>query len=106
MVHHTSPGISRSGGRPTSRNNRSGDRPNIYISRSSSQQACQSDNRPIVKDNRSMDRPTKKSTMSWTHGWSGQASLTSRLDNMDLTESTLTTTVVCGQDLPDSKEVG
>jgi hypothetical protein len=32
MVHHTSPGISRSGGRPTSGNSRSGDRPDIYIS--------------------------------------------------------------------------
>jgi hypothetical protein len=82
MVHHTSPGISRSGGRPTSGNSWLGDRPDIYISRSSSRQVCQSDNRPIVKDSRSVDRPIEKSTTSWTHGWSGQASLSSQLDNM------------------------
>jgi hypothetical protein len=91
MVHHTSPRISRSGGRPTSGNSRSSDRPDIYISRSSSRQACRSDSRPTVEDSRSVDRPTEKSTMSWMHGWSGRASLSSRLDNMDLMESTLTT---------------
>jgi hypothetical protein len=91
MVHHTSPGFSRSRGRPTSGYSRSGDRPTHYISRSSSRHACRSDSRPTVEDSRVVDRPTQQSTTSWMHRWSGRASLSSRLDNMDLAESTLTT---------------
>jgi hypothetical protein len=91
MVHHTSPGFSRSRGRPTSGYSGRVIDQHLYISRSSSRHACRSDNRPTVEDSRVVDRPTQQSTMSWMHGWSGRASLSSRLDNVDLMESTLTT---------------
>ena len=55
MVHHTSPGFSWLGAQPTSGNSRSGDRPNLYISQSSSQHACQSNSQPFVKDSRVVD---------------------------------------------------
>jgi hypothetical protein len=90
MVHHTSPGISRSSYRPTSRNNRSDDQLDIYIIRSSDRQACRSESQPAIEDIRSVDRLAKKLTMSWTHVRSGQASLLSQLDSVDLTESNIT----------------
>jgi hypothetical protein len=91
MVHHTSPcSVSRVVDLHLDTVSQ-GDRPNLYISQSSSRHACRSDNRPTVKDSQVVDRPTQQSTTSWMHRWSGRASLSSRLDNMDLTESTLTT---------------
>jgi hypothetical protein len=44
VVHRTSPRINRLGDHPTSGNNQSGDRPDIYINRSSSRQASQTNN--------------------------------------------------------------
>jgi hypothetical protein len=90
MVHHTSPGFSRSRGRPTSGYSRSGDRPTHHTSRSSSRRACRSDSRPTIKDSRVVDRPTQQSTTSWMHSRSGRV-LSSRLDRADFVESTLTT---------------
>jgi hypothetical protein len=72
MVHHTSPGFSRSRGRPTSGYSRSGDRPTHHTSRSSSRRACRSDNRPTVEDSRVVDRPTLQSTTSWMDSRSGR----------------------------------
>jgi hypothetical protein len=65
MVHHTSPGFSRSRGRPTSGHSRLGDRPTHHTSRSSSRRACRSDSRPTVEDSWVVDRPTLQSTTSW-----------------------------------------
>jgi hypothetical protein len=44
----------------------------------------------MVEDSQSVDQPAEQSTASWIPRWSSQASLSSRLYNADLTESTLT----------------
>jgi hypothetical protein len=90
MVHHTSPMFIQLRGRPTPGYSRSNDRPTQYISRSSSRRVCRSDSRSTVEDSRVLNRPTQQSTTSWTNSRSGRASLSSRLDNADLVESTLT----------------
>jgi len=91
MVHHTSPRIGQLGSQPTSGNSWSSDWPDLYISRSSSQQVCQLDSWPVVEDSWSMDWTTKQLTTSWMHGRSIQASLSRWLANIDLMESTQTT---------------
>jgi hypothetical protein len=90
MVHHTSPGFSRSRGRPTSGYSWLGDRPTHYTSRSSSRCACRSDNRPTVEDSRVVDRPTQQSTMSWMHRWWVEHPCRADSTRVDLVESTLT----------------
>jgi hypothetical protein len=55
MVHHTSPGFIWSSDRPTSGYNRLGDRPDLYISWSSSLNARQLDNQPTIEDNQVVD---------------------------------------------------
>jgi hypothetical protein len=77
MVHHTSPGISRSDGQPTYGKSRLGNRPCIYISQSSSRKYCRSDSWPAFEDSWFMDQPAKHSTMSWMHGRLSQASFLS-----------------------------
>jgi len=91
MVHCTSLRFIRLGDRPTYGYSQLGDQPYPYISRSSSQHSCQSDSRPTVEDSRVVDRLSQQSTKSWMHGQSGQASLLTRLDNTNLTKSTLNT---------------
>jgi hypothetical protein len=79
MVHHTSPGFIRSRYQPTPGYSWPGDGPTHHTSQSSSRRGCRSNN-----------QPTHQSTMIWTDSQSGRASLSSRLDNANLEESTLT----------------
>jgi hypothetical protein len=80
MVHHISVGFSRSTNWPTFGYNQSGDRPELYISRSSSRHACRSENQPVIEDIRVVDLPSRQSAMIWMHRWPSWSSLSNWLD--------------------------
>jgi hypothetical protein len=71
MVCHTYPGFIRSSGQPTYGYIQSSDRPDLYISRSSSQHACWLDSQLVVEDSWAVYQPAQPLTTSWMHGWLG-----------------------------------